>query len=235
MVLLALVAATAASYALGWLFAVPVLVPFLNAFAGFPFMIDALRRRRVRLAIGRMIVWAAALGVCATALSYRRPLRTDTLFLRGGSYRAEMFAWVRTGHGAESTPSAFIPQQAAHAAIFSLLAVGTGGAAALPMGAVLMNYMGHYVGALAASSAHPAITLILGWHPWAIIRILSFVVIGVVLAAPVLGQLGGFGVDWPASRRWLALAAIGLVADVALKTLLAPAWQRLLIGVVGWG
>ena len=30
------------------------------------------------------------------------------------------------------------------------LALATGGVAAMPMGAVLMNYMGHYVGTLAA-------------------------------------------------------------------------------------
>ena len=57
-----------------------------------------------------------------------------------------MFAWVMTGQGAESTPSQFIPQQPAHAALFAALALATGGVAAMPMGAVLMNYMGHYVG-----------------------------------------------------------------------------------------
>src|SRR5579862_7480799 len=115
MTLFGIVAATVASYAVGWAMAIPILIPLLNAFAAFPFMIDALRRRQVRLAVGRMIVWAAALAVCATTLSYREPLRTDTLFLRGGAYRSEMFEWVRTGRGAESTPSQFIPEQAAHA------------------------------------------------------------------------------------------------------------------------
>ena len=38
----------------------------------------------------------------------------------------------------------------ARGAVFSGLALATGGVAAMPMGAVLMNYMGHYVGALAA-------------------------------------------------------------------------------------
>ena len=101
-----------------------------------------------------------------------------------------MFAWVMTGQGAESTPSQFIPQQAGHAALFSGLALATGGVAAMPMGAVLMNYMGHYVGALAASSRRPALTMVLAWHPWAVIRVISFVVIGVVLSVPLLSRLG---------------------------------------------
>ena len=106
-----------------------------------------------------------------------------------------MFAWVMTGQGAESTPSQFIPQQAGHALLFSGLALATGGAAAMPMGAVLMNYMGHYVGVLAATSRRPALTMILGWHPWAVIRVISFVVIGVVLSAPLLSRLRTFRVD----------------------------------------
>ena|SRR5436190_2157011 len=105
----------------------------------------------------------------------------------------------------------------------------------MPMGAVLMNQMGHYVGALAAWSAHPAVTIVLGWHPWAVIRIASFVVIGVVLSIPVLSRVAGCSADWRiAARRYLPWAAIGLVVDVVLKALLAPAWQRLLLRVVGW-
>jgi len=145
-----------------------------------------------------------------------------------------MFGWVLTGQGAESTPSQFIPQQAGHAVLFSALALVTGGVAAMPMGAVLMNYMGHYVGALAAASRHPFLTMALGWHPWAVIRVISFVVIGVVLSAPLLSRLGSFTVDRRAARSLLLGAAAGLVADIILKTLLAPAWQRLLLRVVGW-
>ena len=92
----------------------------------------------------------------------------------------------------------------------------------MPMGAVLMNYMGHYVGALAATSRRPVLTMMLGWHPWAVIRVISFVVIGVVLSAPLLSRLGRFRVDWPAARSLLSYAAAGLIADIVLKTLLAP-------------
>src|SRR5205807_9822356 len=139
----------------------------------FPFMVVALRGGNVRLAVARMLLWALTMGVTATMLSYARPTRTETLFLRGQAYRAEMFDWVMSGRGAESSPSRFLPQHARDAALFSALAVATGGTLAMPIGAVLMNYMGHYVGALAASSRHPLLTIILGWHPWAVIRVAS--------------------------------------------------------------
>jgi hypothetical protein len=32
----------------------------------------------------------------------------------------------------------------------------------------------------------------------------------------------------------LSVAGAGLIADIILKTLLAPAWQRLLLRTVGW-
>jgi len=229
-----IVAATVASYALGWAIGIPILVPILNTLASFPFMVLALKRGDLRLAVFRMLVWALAMGVTATLLSYARPAQTGLLFLHGPSYRAEMFTWVLTGRGPESTPSQFIPQQVGHARIFSGLALATGGVLAMPMGAVLMNYMGHYVGTLANSSARPALTMVLAWHPWAVIRILSFVVIGVVLSAPVLSRIGKLRVDWNAARPLLAWAGAGLVADIVLKTALAPAWQRLLLRVVGW-
>jgi hypothetical protein len=231
---IAIVVATLLSYAIGWAIGVPVLLPLLNTLASFPFMVLALRRGDLRLAVARMLLWALTMAAVATLVSYERPVQTDSLFLRGQAYRTEMFGWVMSGQGAESRPSEFIPQQAGHAAAFSGLALVTGGAAAMPMGAVLMNYMGHYVGALAASSRRPVLTMILGWHPWAVIRVISFVVIGVVLSAPLLSRVARFKVDRQAARTLLTWAAAGLVADVLLKTLLAPAWQRLLLRVVGW-
>jgi hypothetical protein len=231
---LIIVVATLVSYALGWAIGIPILVPILNTLASFPFMVLALKRGDLRLAVARMLLWALAMGVTATLMSYARPTQSGLLFLRAQTYRTEMFNWVLTGRGPESTPSEFIPQQIGHAAMFAGLALATGGALGMPMGAVLMNYMGHYVGTLAETSAHPALTMLLAWHPWAVIRVISFVVIGVVLSAPLLSRMANFHVNWSAARRLLAWAGAGLVLDVLLKTLLAATWQRLLLRSVGW-
>jgi len=63
---------------------------------------------------------------------------------------------------------------------------------------------------------------------------MAFVTLGVVLSAPLLSRLGRFAVDRRAARGLLLWAGAGLIADVVLKALLAPAWQRLLLSVVGW-
>src|SRR5712692_8625368 len=80
-----IVLATVLSYALGWAVGIPLVVPVFNTLAAFPFMVAALSRGDVRLAVARMLVWALALAVCATLLSYAQPWRTDTLFLRAAS------------------------------------------------------------------------------------------------------------------------------------------------------
>ena len=229
-----IVLATFISYAVAWIIGSPVLVPVLNTLASFPFMVQALRSGRLRLAVARMLVWALALAVCATLISYWQPFRTDALFLRGASYRSEMFSWVMTGHGAESDPARFLPLHARDAAIFVVVALATGGVLAMMMGAALMNYMGHYVGSLGAASARPALTMILGWHPWSVVRIVSFVTLGVVLSAPLLSKIFSFRFDWRAARPLIGYAAAGLLVDVVMKWLLAPAWQKLLLRVVGW-
>ena len=234
MIALAVVLTTLLAYAIGWAVGVPLLLPILNALASFPFMVHALRRGDLRLAVARMLLWALTMGIVATLVSYARPTQTGLLFVRGESYRIEMFAWVLTGQGAESTPSQFTPQQAGHAVLFSGLALASGGAAAMPAGSVLMNYMGHYVGALAAHSRNPALIMLLAWPPWSIIRVISFVILGVVLSVPLLSRLGRFTIDRRATTPFVIAACAGLVADIVLKTLLAPAWQRLLLRVVGW-
>jgi len=234
MIAFAIVLSTLLSYALGALIGIPVLLPLLNAAAGVPFMIQALRRGDLPLAVARMLLWALAMGVCATLWSFARPTQSEALILRGEAYRVEMFSWVMTGKGEESTPSRFLPRHLAHAAVFAALALSTGSLLAMPMGAVLMNYMGHYVGALAAASRHPGWVMVLGWHPWSIIRIISFVAIGVVLSVPLLSRVTVIRIDGRLAKRWLGLAAVGLIVDVALKALLAPAWQRLLLRATGW-
>jgi hypothetical protein len=229
-----LVFATAVSYCAGYLAGAPLLVPVLNVIPAVPAMFGPLSRGEVTRAIARMLVWAATLGVCATTLSYMYPEYTGHLFLNGDRYRREMFGWVLTGRGAESQLREFLPVHAAHAALFVTLSLATASIVSLAMGAVLMNYMGHFVGALGAASAHPMLTVILAWHPWSLVRIASFVTLGVVLAGPLLSRVAGFRFRLQDHRRLLVLAAFGLVLDVIVKATLAPSWQRLLRGVVGW-
>lgn len=230
----AIIGATALSYLVAMALDVPALVPILNVAAGFPFMVASLRRGRPAQAVGRMLLWAAALGVCATVLSYVDTARAGRLFIHGEQYRREMFEFIVTGAGAEGDIRRFLPQHATHAAVFCALALGTGGLLAMPLGAVLMNYMSYYVGALGASSVHPWRAMALAWVPWAVIRIGAFVTLGVILAGPVLGRVAGFEYHLGKETRWMLLASAGLLGDVALKWALAGSWRDMIRAAAGW-
>jgi hypothetical protein len=233
---LLVVVATLGSYAIGLAAGVPLLVPFLNAALPWWLMAEALRAGQTTRAIAIMLVWALTMGVASTsmaALGWSRTRGDGDLFLRS-AYRNEMIAWVRTGVGPESDPAAFAPRHVAYAGVFSVTAVATGGALAMPMGAALMNQMGEYVGAMAAASAHPFVSAVMGWHPWAVVRIAGFVIIGVVLSGPLLSRVRRFPFSIAAERRWLGAGAALLVLDLLLKWLLAPSWAVLLRGVAGW-
>ncbi|MBI1873039.1 MAG: hypothetical protein HYS05_04010 [Acidobacteria bacterium] len=223
-----IVAGTAASYLVGAWLGIPALVPVLNTLPAFPFLLLALKEEKTALAVTRMLVWALALAVCATTLAYLQPARTERLFFNAAAYRREMLDWIMTGRGAEGRPSQFIPQHLLHATVFVALALATGSVLAMPMGAVLMNYMGHYVGSLAAASPHPFEVLLLGWHPWAIVRVASFVTLGVVLGGPVLARLAGFRYRLANHLPLVGLAVVGLAVDVIMKWLLAATWAQLI-------
>jgi hypothetical protein len=228
--------ATVLSYALGWAIGLPVLLPFLNAAVAWWRMAVELSRGQLRRAIAVMLVWALTMGVVSTIMAAsgwsRRPDGGE-LFLRA-AYRDEMFQWVRTGVGAESTPSTFVPRHLGYAAVFTATSAATGGLLSMPMGAVLMNQMGEYVGAMARASAHPFASAVLGWHPWAVVRVIGFVILGVVLSGVVLSRIMRFPYSLRAERRWLQVGAGLLVLDLALKAALAPAWATLLKGLAGW-
>jgi len=229
-----LVAGTALSYVVGWLIHVPAAVPALNALPAFPFLYLSLLHGRTRRAIVEMLVWAATLGVCATVVSYLDPVGAGRLFINAAAYRREMFFWVLTGSGAESDPGRFVPTQAMHAAVFCALSLVSASVVSMAMGAVLMNYMGAYVGSLAAVSRHPILTAFAAWAPWAVIRIASFVTLGVLLAGPLVSRLLRFRYRLRDHLPLLALAVGGLAADIVLKAAFAPAWHRLLRRLVGW-
>jgi len=231
---LAIVFGTGASYVVAVLLGIPVLVPILNVLPAFPFMVVSLRHGRVGEAVGRMLIWAASLAICATAMSYVAPVETSGLFIHGDAYRREMFLFVLTGRGAEGDIRQFLPQHAAHATIFCGLALATGSVLAMPLGAILMNYMGHYVGALASASAHPWRAFVLGWVPWSVVRIASFVTLGVVLGGPVLARVFRFEYRLIEQRRWVLLAVTGLLLDAWLKWALAPSWRLLIKSAAGW-
>lgn len=225
---LLLAAATIALTVLGYYSRIPWLLPLLQVAPAYPILIRDLRKGRISLAVLRMLAWALVIALTVGILSVHAPETGAASVLHGQAYRDEMVRWVRTGAGEESMPSRFLPQHLLHTAAFAALSLATGSLLSLVLGAVLMNYMSFYVGSLLALARDSWIILLCGWPPWAILRVVAFVILGVVLAGPVLRRVAGIPFRWSDRRGWILAAAAGLVLDASLKSILAPIWSGIL-------
>ena len=233
---LGVVLATAVSYPLGLWLGGGLLLPVLNTAAAYAAMALLLRRGRRRDAVLLMLAWAATLAAVGTTTFALWPEDPAARIVNGPAYRDEMFRWIETGEGSEGRPGEFIPQHLLHLGAFVVLSLATASAASMLMGAALMNYMGFYVASLQRAGADAAAVLWFGWQPWAICRVAAFVVLGVVLAEPLLSR----ALRYPyaglrVARPWIAGAAAGIAADWALKALLAPHWRETLAAALGPG
>lgn len=144
--------------------------------------------------------------------------------IHGEAYVQEMFHWIKTGEGPEGNPVQFVPQHLLHFVIFAVLSLLTGSVLSLLMGAMLMNYMSFYVATVINASHDKVLGSLMGWHPWSIIRVAAFVLLGVILAEPMICKVNKLDYEYASARRFYWIALHGLVLDVLLKTFLAPWW-----------
>ena len=203
-------------------------LPLLQVAVAYPVMVSLLARGERGRAVACMLWWALCLGAVMVTTVVRAPNASADAIFHGPEYAAEMFHWIRTGIGAEGTPSRFIPQHLLHLGIFIGLSLATASLLSLLMGAVLMNYMSFYVGSLILASNDFSTAVLVGWHPWSILRVAAFVVLGVVLAEPLISRLLKRSYRLAQAKLYLWLAAAGLAGDIIMKAALAPWWGLML-------
>lgn len=205
-----------------------IALPALATAAVYPFMARLVLRGRPGRAAAATLLWAASLSASLIAVSARHPETVGAVVLRGPEYRAEMFAFVRQGTGRESDPRRFLPEHALHLCAFAALAMASGGLFGILMGSILISYMSYYVGSLAAAGGAPWTACLLGWPPYAILRVAAYVLLGVALSRPLLAALARRPLPLPGARLWYLGSLVLLIADVVLKWLLAPLWAAIL-------
>jgi hypothetical protein len=202
-------------------------LPVLATIAVYPSFALFVSRGRRAAAVTTALVWAFSLAATLIFAASRDPARVGAVVPRGPEYRDEMFAYVASGHGQETEPARFLPRHAIDLILFVALSLVSGGLLGILMGGVLVGYMSYYVGSLACGAA-PWRAALLGWPPWAILRVVAFVLIGVVAARPLVTRLARREASSGGDRRLLIAAAVLLLLDVALKTALAGEWAVLL-------
>jgi hypothetical protein len=168
------------------------------------------------------VAWAVLLSAGVILLVRLWPAAAAAGILHGEAYRDEMFGWIVSGVAPENDWRQFVPIHLEHLAAFLVLTAVSGGYLGLVLGAFLVDYMSYFVGSYAVVSGHGVVGAIAAWVPWSVLRVLAFVLLGALFARPLLVRR-----VWPFGRRerWLmALAAAGLVGDIAVKAALAPGY-----------
>ncbi|MBI3847385.1 MAG: hypothetical protein HY292_22365 [Planctomycetes bacterium] len=196
-------------------------LPLLNAALAYPIFLSGVRSGWRGRTVALMLVWAVAMSVAFVWLTVTRTAAVEEVTIRGSEYRDEMFAWIQTGIGKESTPSQFIPEHALHFAIFCVVAFLTSGFVALVFGAILLNYMNFYVGSVVLHATNKPLASVIAWPPYAEIRVIGFIVVAVALTELSLRAFR----RRPLEPGWRLTLAVGLglvLLDLVLKTLIAP-------------
>lgn len=202
------------------------LLPLVAPLTLYPDFVRRVRRRDYLGAWSRGLVWALLLSAGVIVLVHFLPEGAARAIWKGEPYRQEMFGWIATGEAPENHPAVFIPIHLLHLGLFLLLTWASAGYLGLVLGAALVGYMSYFVGAYAVASAHPFLGAIAAWVPWSVIRVFAFVLLGSVFARPLLVRR-----VWPLERlelQLMGLAASGILADILIKSFLAPSYGRFL-------
>jgi hypothetical protein len=223
---------TAASTALGFKLSNQYLLPILNVLVPYPVMYSLLVQERRKHALATMLFWALCMAVICIWAVIHYPLQARASIFNGAKYQQEMFHWIKTGIGAEGDPGQFVPQHLIHFILFCVLSAISAGFLSLLMGAGLMNYMSFYVGSLIAASSNHTKAILMGWHPWAIIRVASYVILGVILAEPLICKIVKRDYNYSEVRPYFWIAITGIALDILMKALLAPTWGLLLRRII---
>jgi hypothetical protein len=208
---------------------VPVILPLLTGIPAGIVLILHLKKGQLGLALIDMVLYVLWLTVIGLILMYYYPEKASNAILNGYSYWKEMLPWLQGSEAKESTPSQFIPEHLLHMGIVAISSLISAGMIALLFGTVLVNYMNYYVTQLMINSPTPLLMSVIGWHPWSICRVLSFITLGVVFAIPLVWMFNRKLVFNRRTIILMILAAVCLeVIDILLKIYLGNSWRDLL-------
>ena len=228
-----LFAGTLAATSIGFVAGNKIVLPVLQVAVAYPVLFSLLTAEMRKRAFAAMLFWALCLGIVVVSACIRYPDAAARSIFYGTTYAQEMFHWIKTGEGAEGNPVQFVPVHLVHFVIFAIFSLLTASLLSLTMGALLMNYMSFYVGSVILASHDRFLAAVMAWHPWSVIRVISFVLLGVILAEPLICKIQKRDYDYAGVRRYFWIALNGLVLDILMKGLLAPWWGLTLRRLIG--
>jgi len=211
----------------------PLLVPLSQAALIFPLFLHYIQSNRPKQNFKLMVFWSLCMTLSSIGLTLRFSELARREYLLATKYKTEMFRWVETGVGPEGDYRLFLPQHLVQLGILFVTALVSGGFLALVLGAALLNYMSYYVGCLILSASTKWPLLLVGWPPYAILRVLGYIMLAIACAHHFYYRLLHYPIDRVLMRRFLYYGLMLVALDVLIKSLFAESWRRLLKALLG--
>lgn len=158
--------------------------------------------------LGIVAVAFGAHSLCAILLAYHAPERAAACMPSGAAYFAKQLHWIKTGEDPEYVVANWLPahfQLLGAMILFTYLSLGF-----LPFvqGFFEVDLMNYYVGRLLAGSDGSPVSLLLGWHPWSVLRGICYALLAYEVASLSLQRLTGRPLS-PSKRRMARMGAAG--------------------------
>ena len=214
-----------------------ICLPVLSALVLIPMVIWALREGRPRKAIQLGLFWAvvqSAVIVIATVLLSDNS--ASQAVVGGVEFRSEWLSWIANGSPVLRTPALALDRTLLELIVYSAAMFLTGSVAGLIGLAAAMDAFNFTAASLLTQAARPLLMFLGAWPIWVIVRLVSYLTIGAVLAEPMvhLNLRVEFLLDWWRRRKRLLVIGLGIFAfSVLLQVLLTPLYRSLLQDALG--
>jgi hypothetical protein len=188
-----------------------------------PLFLSCLVRDRLGRAISLAALVIGSHSALAIALTASDPARAAAILPGSDPYWQRTWQWVLTGEDREYRWAHWLPAHALLLLVVPLGAYTSFGAVPLASGIEQVDLMNYYVGRLVAMSESPTVAVLLGWHPWSVLRGLAYTVLVFEIASLSLQGLTGRVLSTRRRRtgRWVRGLVLVLL-DGAVKLSLAP-------------
>jgi hypothetical protein len=197
-------------------------LPVLTAIAGyFPFVLAA--QSSFVKGFLLLLIWTIILSAIVLRLSWIDPEQMESIIWRAKEYTSSMFQWIETGTLPEGSAKQVLLFHLKQTFIYCVVALLTANFFSLILGSALLNYMNFYVARLARSSSHPTAMFFIGWNPWSVVRVLSFLYLGMSVSTLPLMFL--FAIPWRYSWSLFLPGVAGIVIDILCKIFLSERWR----------
>ncbi len=218
-------------------FITPVLLIIFTVFPFYLLYHYLIIEGRYYDALKQSFIWTATIALSIILLTIYFPDYAAKAIINGERYREEMFTWIRTGIGAESNPSQFIPIHITHYSIFIVTCLVSMSLIGIIFGAYLMNYMDYYVGMLFLHISNPTfinyLTIsLIAWPIWAIIRVIGYLYTGTALAIPLTAKIYGQSFPKEIFKKYIIIGLSLIILDMILKAILAPIYQQIFHAII---